>query len=235
MPLPESSLRLAIASAVVDNLALDEILDRLWSEDRSNVTAIYDAVIAQRLDLAPVAFRYKEIERRSHRKPLVRLGRIGLTITEIASRHFIRRSTLVALMEHHGFLELAPYGGTQSRRLVTEAAFHGEFGHNVHPENRIGHLEGFNRSCVFPVFYPEKIGSILWCLDLRGIKEEAEAQGGKRKKLAWLLENHPYLPNEEVADIAGCSVSGVKQGRRRSVSSITYEDTFSVPMPVPLQ
>ncbi len=156
----------------------------------------------------------------------MRLNKVGMTVKDIASLHSIRSSTLVALLEHHGFLELAPYGGRQNRRLVTDAAFRGEFGHNVIPENRIGHLEGFNRSCVFPVFYPERIDRILWCLDLDGIKNEAEAQGTKRKRMAWLLENHPYLPNEEIADIARCSVSGVKQGRKRRSAPITPGDSF---------
>jgi hypothetical protein len=77
---------------------------------------------------------------------------------------------------------LVPYGSRQSRRLVTETAFHAEVGHNVTPENRIGHLEGYAKAATFPVFYEDRLADILWCLDYEGVKAGAAAQPTKRTR-----------------------------------------------------
>ena len=42
------------------------------------------------------------------------------------------------------------------------------------------------------------------------------AETTKRKRLAFLLSDHAYLPDAEIASLAGCSLSGVEKGRRRT-------------------
>ena len=210
--LPKYQLRLAITTAIIDGIKLERIVDTLFREGVDDVSEFYHDIKHQRSAMDAVS-RWTTFKDQ-RRSPLTR-NRMGTTLREMAQSQGIRRSTLVSLLVHHGFLELVPYGGSQSRMLVTETAFHGEFGHNVLPASRIGRLEGFHRSCIFPVFYPERLPEVLWCLDYEGIKKGVSDQEGKRKRLSWLLSNHPYLPNEELSELAGYSLSGIEKARSR--------------------
>ncbi|MGF7172762.1 hypothetical protein [Azospirillum doebereinerae] len=205
-----------MATAIVDRMKLERIIDTLFREDREEVEEFYHDIKYQRSYMDPSS-SYGALKERFKRR--ISRNRVGMTLREISEYKSMRRSTLVSLLVSHGFLELVPYGGTQNRMMVTDEAFDGEFGHNVSPDNRIGHLEGFNRSCVFPVFYPEKLTDILWCLDYEGIKTEVLRQSGKKAKLSWLLKHHPYLPNEELAELAGYSLSGIEKIRFRVSAS----------------
>src|SRR4051812_21496012 len=80
--------------------------------------------------------------------PVLVRNKNGKTVSQIANDLGMNKTTLVSLLEHHGYLELRPCGGVQSRYLVSDTAFHAELGHNVTPSNRIGHLEGFNKSAM---------------------------------------------------------------------------------------
>lgn len=213
--MPEYQRRLAIATAIVDRMKLDRITGALLREDQEKIIEFYHDIQYQRSHMEPSSKATTSKE--GFRKWLSR-RRIGLTVREIAEKQNLRRSTLVSLLVHHGFLELSPYGGTQNRMLVTKTAFDGEFGHNVLPENRIGHLEGYHRSCVFPVFYPERLTDLLWCLDYDGIKRGVSDQVSKKKQLAWLLKYHPHLPNDELAELASYSLSGIEKARSKATA-----------------
>jgi hypothetical protein len=122
-------------------------------------------------------------------------------------------------MEHHGILELVQFGLDQKRRLVTDTTFHAELGHNVYSTKHIGKLEGHAKSSPFPVFYEDRLQDLLWMLDYPGIRKEALKIQSKKGKLSWLLSEHPYLPDTEIATLAGYSAYGVSKARlSRSIS-----------------
>ena len=66
-----------------------------------------------------------------------------------------------------------------------------------------------------PGILRKSIADILWTLDFQGITKAVEGLPSKRKRLAWLLANHDYLPNEEIAKLAGCTGIAVKKARVR--------------------
>jgi hypothetical protein len=205
---------------------LANVQDRLWREDHFAVAAMYDGAMLGGLDLMSPpssgdgchglrAERMAEL-----RRPLPYRQRRGMTVAEIAAQSGMRRETLARLMEHHGYLEMVPYGGRQRRRLVTDVAFHAGLGHNVDASQiRIAAVEGVNRAGVFPVFYLECVPDILWTLDYFGIVAAAQDIPSKRERMRWLLDHHGYLPNDELAAIAGYSLSGVEKARSLSITS----------------
>jgi hypothetical protein len=151
------------------------------------------------------------------RRPLPSRRKQGLTLQDIAAMAGLQRETLATLMEHHGYLELVPYGGTQRRRLVTKRAFDAGLGHNVDGSRcRIARLEGMSRAAVFPIFYPKKVPDILWSLDHAGMTARAAAIEGKRDRMRWLLNHHGYLPDAELAKLSGYSERGVRKARKSS-------------------
>ncbi len=55
---------------------------------------------------------------------------------------------------------------------------------------------------------------ILWCLDYNeGIKGTVEKIEGKKAKLGWLMDHHPYLPDQEIAELSGYTKRGVIKAR----------------------
>ena len=241
--LPNAHLRLVIADAIIGGMkepfqpprpiTEDEMVDRLWREDASTVRHVFREIASKRAgvdyyrarDPLKVVSKTNSVRKRA---PRLTRNKIGLPVAEVARRLFMSSATLTALLEHHGFLELAPYG-RRRRRLVTDRAFHAEVGHNVTPKNRIAHLEGYGRAMAFPVFYEDKLDDLVWSLDYRGIVKAVEELPTKRRRLAWLLENHGYLPNLEIANLAGCSEVGVKKARARvKVSSCVIVDQKTV-------
>lgn len=219
--LPDASLRLAIADAVAGKMTAEVLVEKLFREDPERVLSIYHEVAANRAGHDEGLSSYAGREERKKLRPLPSRKRIGMTMTEIAAGAGIAAATLASLMEYHGFLELVPFGGQQKRRLVTDAAFQAELGHNVTPANRIGHLEGFHRAAVFPVFYSERLSDILWCLDFEGIKGAAAALPDKRARLAWLLGHHGYLPDAEIAAITGNHRRTVIRARPRGAGRMS--------------
>lgn len=148
------------------------------------------------------------------RRPLPTRNKRGLTLAAMSALVGVERSTLTALLEHHGYLELVPFGGHQRRRLVTQTAFDAGVGHNADPSRtRSRNLDGEARAIVFPVFYAEAVPSIMWSLDWEGIRRDAAGVPNKRDRMRWLLSNHPYLPDQTLADLAGYSLRGLKKAR----------------------
>ena len=197
---------------------LDHIIGRLWREPRADVIAAYDAALFGGSD-SPIrepegrhgllAARMREL-----RRPLPRRDRPGMQLREIAEQAGMDRETLARLLGHHGYLELVPYGGMQSRRLVTDAAFHAGLGHNVDPSAiRSPRLDGNGRAAAFPVFYPEAVPAIMAALDWTGIQREAGTITNKRERMRWMLTHHHYLPSQAIADVGGFSLRGVKKAR----------------------
>jgi hypothetical protein len=221
--LPDHHIRLAVADCHRDpdhsNRTPSAILRRLWREDHSTVTALYDAAIvgdaeggrAEGGTHGLLAKRMRELRR----PPMVR-DRRGLTVPAIAAQAGMDRETLACLMEHHGYLELVPYGRNQRRRLVTEAAFNAELGHNALPgTKRSPRFDGINRAVPFPVFYPEVVPSILWTLDWSGVGATMQRINNKRERITSALAAHRHLPNAALATLCGCSVRGIEKARTR--------------------
>lgn len=200
---------------------LATIQDRLWREDPEVVARIYDDLVvgdAEGPSSVPAGKHGLRAERMAElRRPLLSRPKRGLPLQEVAAMVGLERETLAALMEHHGYLELVSYGGSQRRRLVTDRAFHAGLGHNADGSHRrIAHLEGMGRAVVFPVFYPDRVPDILWSLDHAGITARAAAIEGKRERMRWLLHHHDYLPDAELAKLSGYSLIGVKKARKSS-------------------
>lgn len=197
---------------------------RLWREDPAEVTAIVDAITLAGTDDAPSlldgrhglrAERLRELHR-----PLPPRRKQGVTINDMAKGAGVDQETMARALEHHGFLTLAPFGGRQSRRLVSDQAFAAGYGHNCDGSvRRVAQLEGFNRACVFPVFYPEHLPSIMRVLDFDSIREKAAALPSKRDRLRWMMANHGYLPAGFIADVAGCTRWAVEKARARQGES----------------
>ena len=188
------------------------------------VTSSYSAA----LYLSP-SERALEIDNRRHmrdcalaplmrklRRPVPYRKQLGLNLSAMAELAGVTRSTVAAALCHHDYLELVSFGGQQNRRLVTEQARKAGYGHNVDSRRvRIARVEGHNKAAIFPIFYPEKAPSILWVLNFDGIRSGAAAIPGKQARLRWMLEQHGYLPDEAIADFAGCTSRGVRKARAR--------------------
>jgi hypothetical protein len=222
--LPDTHLRLAIMDCLRsisrggERPTLANIIERLWREDPINVTAVYDRLILGSADTETAcgglhglhAERMREL-----RRPLPQRDRIGKTVKEIALDAGLSRETLACLLEHHGYLELVPYGGRQRRRLVSDAAFQAGVGHNVDAsKKRIGWLEGAGKAAVFPVFYPDHVPAILWTLDIEGIRTQAVSIPRKRDRLTWLLSEHGYLPAAEIAFASAYTQRAVEMAKQ---------------------
>ena len=128
----------------------------------------------------------------------------------------MRTETVARLLEQHGYLEMSPFGRTQSRRLVTAEAFATGHGHTVDPTGiRSIRLDGGGKAAPFPVFYEEYITSIVWSFGWDVIKAVVDAEPDKKRRLAFLLTQHSYLPDAEIADLAGYSRYRVMTARKR--------------------
>jgi hypothetical protein len=71
-------------------------------------------------------------------------------------------------------------------------------------------------AAVFPVFYPECVPDVLWTLNIDGIKAMVQALPSKRSRITYLLRRHGYLPDTEIAAMAGCTAHGVRKRRLRA-------------------
>lgn len=221
--LSDKQLKLAISTAIIDGMDESEVVDKLWREHPVKIRHFYQAIKFNRGYagyIQPVERKTTSVE---DTNPLTR-EKTGMTITELATKVKLKVVTVVALLEHHDLLELVPYGLEQKRRLVTETAFNAHLGHNIYP-NRIGRLEGRNRSSPFPVFYSDRLQDILWMFDLGGISEGVGKEVGKKAKLQWLLKYHSYLPDDELASLSGYSRMGVFKVRCRNHLSQTEVET----------
>lgn len=192
---------------------MEDLIVKLWREDPDEVETIYLSIADNRTSDGWLNSYQRRRENRKKAKLLTR-KKYGLTLNAISERTGIAKPALVSLMEHHGLLALVQFGIEQKRRLVTEAAFHAHLGANVNPANRIGHLEGQGKAANFPVFYEDRLADILWMLDFDGIKEAVSGQPTKKAKLAYLLGHHGYLPDGEIATLAGYTRRAVIKARQ---------------------
>ena len=93
--------------------------------------------------------------------------------------------------------------------------FYAEYGHNVIPGKGSGVFQGDKSTIIFPVFYEEVLDNIWWCLDYAGITEAVPNIDNKKWRLNYLLSDHGYLPNTEIALLSGYTVNGVSVARLR--------------------
>ena len=221
--LPYAHLRLSVID-VLDHPDLSErtstrTLERLWREDPEDVVAVHDELFLIRAEPGQEgrgrhglrAERMRELHR-----PMSARRQRGLTVAEISTRIGMRQETVARLLEHHGYLELSPFGRDQSRRLVTAECYAAGHGHNVDPRQiRSRRLDGVARAVPFPVFYEDKVASIVWTFGWDLLQARLAVETTKRKRLAFLLSDHAYLPDAEIASLAGCSSRGVEEARRR--------------------
>lgn len=229
--LPRPHLILGVADYILDRRrsfgrpVLGDLQERLWREDPATVAEIYDELITAGVGASDfdsdgrhglLAERLREL-----RRPLPTRDRLGLTLRDISTRTGIDRTTLAVLMEEHGYLELVPYGGNQRRRLVTQAAFDAELGHNVDPSTVRLRIEGAHRTSPFPVFYEEALDDILWTLDYEGLVRRVRTLPDKKARLGYLLEHHPGLPASEMTGLTGYGKRTVETAKARASSSTT--------------
>ena len=225
--LSAAHLRLALVDVITSSDPAERRLEgaheRLWREDPKIVAAAFDLVILSRDEGCGDgdgrhglrAERMREL-----RRPMSSRSRRGLTVTEIAKREAMRPQTLARLLERHGYLEMSPFGQRQSRRLVTAECYAAGHGHNVDPtETRSGRLDGAARAAPFPVFYDEHVASIMWTLGWDVIRATVAALPGKKSRLAYLLTDHDYLPDAEIADLAGYSRESIARTRARALQT----------------
>lgn len=223
--LPPSALRMAVLDCVHARRDRDETQEALWREAPELVGPIFDAIFRRVQDnlACPVDGRHGLLAERMRelRQPLLSRPKRGLTVREMAERAGVDRETMACALQHHGYLELVPFGGPNRRRLVTRAAEKAELGHNPDgSRNHVARLEGMNVSSAFPVFYDEHFEAILWTLDFDGIGSKAAAITNKRARLRWLLENHDYLPNKAIAGFAGCTCRAVEKALSRETTKV---------------
>lgn len=212
-------LKLAVTDCILDHQSSEETQKRLWREPPDQVEQLHQHISESRLDLADGVSRHGLLHDRMRRlrRPLPHRKQIGMTVSQMAETAGVSRAAMAALLEHHGYLELAPYGRDQCRRLVTDQAYRAGLGHNVDAsQTRIGKVEGMGTAAVFPVFYPECVPDILWTLNIDGIKAMLHALPSKRSRITYLLRSHGYLPDTEIAALAGCTAHGVRKRRRRA-------------------
>ena len=197
---------------------LDSILKRLWREPASDVIETYDAMVFGGLD-TPRALEGARngllaAKMRDLRRPLLRRDKSGLRVSEAAAQLHMERETLARLMVRHGILELVPFGGRQSRRLVTDQAFYEGLGHNVDPSSlHSPRLSGHSRSSVFPVIYADQLSRIAERLGWSVLQDTAASIRDKRSRMRWLLAEQADLPDEALATLSGYSLRGVKKAR----------------------
>ncbi len=99
---------------------------------------------------------------------------------------------------------------------MTAECYAAGHGHNVDPRQiRSRRLDGVARAVPFPVFYEDKVASIVWTFGWDLLQARLAVETTKRKRLAFLLSDHAYLPDAEIASLAGCSSRGVEEARRR--------------------
>ena len=162
-------------------------LQRLWREDPEAVTAAHDALRLARgegemEDDGSGRHGLRAERMRELHRPLSARSKPGLTVADVAAMMGLRKETVARLLEHHGYLELAPYGRDHQRRLVTAEAYAAGHGHNVNSSgSRSKRLDGAARSAPFAVFYPEHVASIVWTLGVgsdRGICRKGGEETG---------------------------------------------------------
>lgn len=216
--LDAAGLRLAVRDCVLDGLDVPESASALWREDPKIISAKHGEITMARADergAGSLHGRLADLLREAHRPIVGRPGERGLTVDAAAERIGVPKASFVALAEAHGYLGLAPFGRTQGRRLVTDRAVAAGIGWNVDAtKTRIARLDGFGRAAVFPVFDPARLEDVAWTFDWAGIVGAVRALARKRDRVSFLLAEHDYLPDTEVAALAEVERRTVARARR---------------------
>ncbi len=207
---------------------LDAACAALWREDPEAVQLAYDAAVISQGGInfegngrhGLFALAMKEQHRPLHDGPVSP----GITITDMADRAGLQRETLAALLEHHGYIETAPFGRSQSRRLCTEATIKAGYGRNT--EGRQTHTGAMRTSSAFALIHEAWVEKIIWSLDWPGIVDAVAALPTKRRRLSWLLEQHRYLPDAEIARLAGCTRPSVGRARAKGDTQVLYQGSL---------
>ncbi len=202
--------------------------------DADRMVATAERIQMNRLDLEddPQGQHGLDADRmRALRRPMPPGGSgAGVTLTDLAARLGLRRATLIGLMEHHGYIELAPFGRSQSRYLLNDVALRAGIGRNVDGSgNHVAHLEGFGKASPFVIVCDEWVDAIVWTFDLDGIASTTATMAIKRERQAWLLEHHDYLGSPEIAARAGSTQRAVEKARRSKRTKGSYGWPLSVP------
>lgn len=221
------SLRLAILDIMLEprreDRTLARAIERLWREAPEAVTDAFDEIMLNRMEDGQLgdgdgrhglrAERMREL-----RRPFPRVARMGLTIAEVAAKAGLSQETTARLLEANGYLNLSPFGRLQNRRLVSQPAQEAGHGHNVDPSHKRSlRLDGGGRAAPFPVFYEETVDDIVWTFSLDAIRKRCANEPSKKRRLAWLLKDHAYLPDEEIARRAGYGRNAVGKARQRAL------------------
>lgn len=202
-------------------------IERLPREDPEQVATAFDETILNRMEDVRGGDGHgrhglRAERMRELRRPFPRIARRGLTVKELAQRAGLSRETTARLLEANGFLEMNPFGGHQSRRLVTQAVLEAGHGHNVDPvHTRSLRLDGGARSAPFPVFYEEHADAIIWTFGWDLIVRRCAQEARKKARLAWLLRDHGYLPDDEISRLAGYQRASVQRARKAAPFGVT--------------
>ncbi len=232
--LDPTGLRLAILDILLEPRVKDRTLtraiERLWREDPEEVTEAFDEIMLSRMEdgrQSNEAGRHglRAERMRELRRPFPRVTRMGLPVAEVAERAGLSRETTARLLEANGYLETSPFGGRQSRRLVSLAVREAGHGHNADPsDKRSLRLDGGAKAAPFPVFYEEHAADIIWTLGWDTIMGRCASETSKKLRSAWLLKDHAYLPDEEIGRLAGYSRDGVIRARKRLRGQLALRD-----------
>lgn len=214
--LPRAHLVLAVHDCVRARRTVEKTIEALPREDPDEVALIYAQVVTVNgYRMADPGVPAGRRMRKTH--PQRKLGKRGLGVADAAARLGIPQDAFRGLCDHHGILELAPYGGQQQRRLVSDKAMAAGLGWNSDPSGvRSARLDGFSKSVVFPVFDTDRLSDLGWILDWEGIKAKVAELATKEARVAFLLEGFPELTDKAVGELAGVSRAGVQ--RRRAAS-----------------
>lgn len=149
----------------------------------------------------------------------------GMTVSDMASDPSLWLSDGVSgplpseettrrLLLHHGWLELAPYGRTQSRSLATEKTIKGGYGQNIDPSGKHSiRLSGGARSFPFPVFWKERLPEVVTSLEWSKIISSVSDFKRKQERLSWLLNGYAYLPTPALSELSGMGTATVKRAK----------------------
>lgn len=232
--LSRSSLRLAVFDllSASPKPSLAEIQARLGREAADHVADIYDELSTAGAGYGGGsgqhglrAERMRELHRplRTERRNLR-----GVPITEMAGMICVGRETLCALLEHHGYVETAYYGGRQRRRLLTRSSIKAGIGQNIDPTKRRSVvLDGSAKAAPFVVFWPEYVDKVIWTLDLDRIRGGAAAITERCVRAEWLIHHHGYLPGNFLAHLCGYSERGWKKLAQR-VRAAAVQTPFTI-------
>jgi hypothetical protein len=119
----------------------------------------------------------------------------------------------VALCEGHGILELRYFEGQQRRRFLSDAAVQGGLGWNANLHAFRRRQSDYRSAWPFPVFAGSRLDDLAECLDWPGIKAATAARVTRRERRDYLLACHPYLLDDDIAELSCYSRKAIHKAR----------------------